>query len=218
MTNPHRYFITGTDTDVGKTRVAASLARALRERGHETTVVKLVQTGLPPGLEGDAAHAGRLAGTRHVELARFQKAADPWSAALSENAPLVRVGDLAPVLEAIQGAVVVEGAGGMMVPLNSKEHFGHLAERANLETIVVVGLRMGCLNHALLTLSLCEHAQLPVTGVVLVERWQPVDASYLADVERTLQDKARILGIMFHCEDEASAVADGAHLFAPLAF
>jgi len=218
VADPHRYFITGTDTDVGKTRVAASLALALRERGYETTVVKLVQTGLCHSLEGDAARAGRLAGTRHVELARFEKAADPWSAAISENAPLVHAGDLAPALQAIGGAIVVEGAGGIMVPLNSKEHFGHVVELGNLETILVVGLRLGCLNHALLTLSLCEQAGLPVAGVVLVERWHSVGAPYIADVERTLQDKARILGIMFHCEDEAAAVVDGAHLFAPLAF
>ncbi len=213
----HRYFVTGTDTDVGKTRVVASVARALREAGHHTTIVKVVQTGVEPGMEGDAARAGRLAGCRHVELARYRKAADPWSAALAESAPLARAADLAPIIEGIHGAVVVEGAGGLMVPLNPKEHFGHVADRAKLKTILVVGLRMGCLNHALLTLSLCQQAGLPVAGVVLVERWRPVGETYRADVERTLQDKARILGILPFAEDETAAVADAAHLFAPLA-
>ena len=202
----HRYFVTGTDTDVGKTRVTAALALALRQAGHQTTIVKLVQTGLSPGEKGDAAHAGALAACRHVELARFRKPADPWSAAIAENAPLVSAADLAHIVEGIHGAVVVEGAGGLMVPLNAKEHFGHVAELAKLRTILVVGLRMGCLNHALLTLALCEQAHLPVAGIVLVERWRAVEASYCADVERTLQDKAPILGILPFAEDEAARI------------
>ena len=212
----HRYFVTGTDTDVGKTRVTAALALALREAGHQVTVVKLVQTGLAPGEKGDAAHAGALAGCRHVELARFRKPADPWSAAIAENAPLASASELAHIVDGIQGAVVVEGAGGVMVPLNAKEHFGHVAALAKLRTIVVVGLRLGCLNHALLTLALCEQAHLPVAGIVPVERWRAVEPSYRADVERTLQDKAPILGILPFAEDEAVAVADGARIFAPL--
>ncbi|MBV9271556.1 MAG: AAA family ATPase, partial [Candidatus Eremiobacteraeota bacterium] len=54
----HRYLVTGTDTDVGKTRVTAALTRALKDAGEKTTVVKLVQTGLDPGMQGDAALAG----------------------------------------------------------------------------------------------------------------------------------------------------------------
>lgn len=211
-----RYLVTGTDTDVGKTRVAAALAAALRIAGREPTIVKLVQTGLAPGEPGDAAVAGKLAGCRHVELARFQKPADPWSAALAEGMPTVHAEDLARVIEGIPGAVVAEGAGGLAVPLNRLQHFGTLAAMAKLEVILAVGLRLGCMNHALLTLALCEQLQLRVAGGVLVDRWEKSEPSYVADVRRALQGKIEILGILPFDPDEAASVEQGAQLFVPL--
>src|SRR6185437_1697219 len=109
----HRYLVTGTDTDVGKTRVTAALAKALRVSGETPTVIKLVQTGLDPGVPGDAALAGKLSGSKHVELARFRKPADPWSAAIAEGTPTVHAEDLARIIEGVKGPVVAEGAGGL---------------------------------------------------------------------------------------------------------
>ncbi|HVA32938.1 MAG TPA: dethiobiotin synthase [Candidatus Baltobacteraceae bacterium] len=212
----HRYFVTGTDTDVGKTRVAGSLALALRRSGETPTVVKLVQTGVLPGVAGDAARAGKLAGTRHLELARFEKAADPWSAAVASGKHEVRAYELVDALAAVPGSLVAEGAGGIMVPLNPAEHFGHVAARANLRAVVVVGLRLGCLNHALLTLNLCEQLRIGVAGGVLVERWEPVETAYRNDVLRTLQGKLRIFGILPFDPDEAASVQTGASLFEDL--
>lgn len=212
----HRYFVTGTDTDVGKTVVTAALATALRAAGDPPTIVKLVQTGLDPGIEGDAARAGRLSGCRYLELARFRKAADPWSAAIAEGAPLIHAGDLARTVDGMPGALVVEGAGGLAVPLNPHEHVGRFVELARLPLVIAVGLRLGCLNHALLTIALCDHARLSIAGLVLVERWGPVEPGYRADVERTLKDKARILGILPFAPDDATAVAAGASVFSHL--
>jgi dethiobiotin synthetase len=212
----HRYLVTGTDTDVGKTRVTAALALALRRTGEKTTIVKLVQTGLAPRIPGDATLASELAGVHHMELARFEKPADPWSAALAQGATEVRAYELVSALDAIDGAVVAEGAGGLMVPLNPAEHFGHVAASAHLEVIVVIGLRLGCLNHALLTLNLCEQLGVPVAGGVLVERWGPTDASYRDDVLRTLQGKLRIFGILPFAPEAAASVQAGAQLFKPL--
>jgi dethiobiotin synthetase len=214
----HRYLVTGTDTDVGKTRVTATLARALRLAGERPTIVKLVQTGLAPGVAGDAARAGALAETRFVELARFTKAADPWSAALAQGAALVRAQELADALDSIQGAVVAEGAGGLMVPLNSKEHFAHVAVRAKLAVVVAIGLRSGCLNHALLTHNLCDQLGLPVAGAVLVERFGPTEPGYAGEVERALQGKLKILGILPFAADEPASVASGASLFDSMVF
>ena len=212
----HRYLVTGTDTDVGKTRVTAALALALRIGGETPTVVKLVQTGLDPRVPGDAVRAGKLSGCKHVELARFRKPADPWSAALSEGMPTVHAEDLAHVIEGIKGAVVAEGAGGLAVPLNGAQNFGTLAVLAKLELIVVVGLRLGCMNHALLTLALCDQLRLKVAGGVLVDRWENHDASYVADVRRALQGKLEILGILPFDPDEEASVEQGAQLFIPL--
>jgi dethiobiotin synthetase len=211
-----RYLVTGTDTDVGKTRVTAALATALRIAGEEPTIVKLVQTGLAPGTAGDAAVAGKLAACRHVELARFQKPADPWSAALAEGLPTVHAEDLVRVIEGIPGAVVAEGAGGLAVPLNRLQHFGTVAMMAKLDVILAVGLRLGCMNHALLTLAVCDQLQLRVAGGVLVDRWEKSDPSYVADVRRALQGKIEILGILPFDPDEAASVEQGAQLFVPL--
>ena len=211
-----RYLVTGTDTDVGKTRVTAALAAALRIGGCEPTIVKLVQTGVAPGEPGDAALAGKLAGCRHVELARFQKPADPWSAALAEGMPTVHAEDLARVIDGIPGAVVAEGAGGLAVPLNRLQHFGTVALLAKLDVILAVGLRLGCMNHALLTLAMCEQLQLRVAGCVLVDRWEKSDPAYVADVRRALQGKIEILGILPFDPDEAASVEQGAQLFVPL--
>lgn len=212
----HRYFVTGTDTEVGKTRVTAALAAALRIDGQSPTIVKAVQTGLAPGEVGDAAHAARLAGVRHLELARFRKPADPWSAALAEPAPCVYARDLAHAIDSIKGAVVVEGAGGLAVPLNANENFASIAALAKLRTILTVGLRLGCINHALLTLALCEQHRIPVAGAVLVHRWEDAGEAYAADVARALQGKVQILGILPFDPDEQSAVEQGAQVFVPL--
>lgn len=212
----HRYLVTGTDTDVGKTRVTAALAKALRVSGETPTVIKLVQTGLAPGIPGDAALAGRLSGSKHVELARFRKPADPWSAALAEGTPTVHAEDLTRIIEGVKGAVVAEGAGGLAVPLNSAQNFATLAVLAKLEVILVVGLRLGCMNHALLTLSLCDQYNIRVAGGVLVDRWEKSEPSYAADVRRALQGKLEILGILPFDPDEAASVDQGAQLFVPL--
>jgi dethiobiotin synthase len=212
----HRYFVTGTDTDVGKTRVAAALALALRRAGMAPTVVKLVQTGLAPDAAGDAARAGELAGVRYVELARFEKPADPWSAARAQGDPPLRARALAAALEGIDGPIVVEGAGGIMVPLNETEHTGHVAASAGLQAIVAIGLRLGCLNHTLLTLRLCDELRIRVAGGALVERRQCEDGSYVDDVSRVLQGKLRLFGILPFAPDEAAAVASGATLFEEL--
>jgi dethiobiotin synthase len=212
----HRYLVTGTDTDVGKTRVSAALAAALRVAGENPTIVKLVQTGVNAGVPGDAALAGKLAHVRHVELARFQKPADPWSAALAEGMPTVHAEDLTRVIDGISGAVVAEGAGGLAVPLNRAQNFGTVAVLAKLQIILVVGLRLGCMNHALLTLALCDQLQLRVAGCVLVDRWQKSEPSYADDVRRTLQGKIEILGILPFEPNEAASVEQGAQLFVPL--
>jgi dethiobiotin synthetase len=212
----HRYFVTGTDTDVGKTRVTAALAVALKNAGERTTIVKLVQTGLDPGVEGDAAHSGRLAGVPHMEFARFRKPADPWSAALADGMPAVHAEDLVRVLDQVEGSVVCEGAGGLAVPLNRTQHFGNVVQLAQLGIILAIGLRLGCMNHALLTLALCDQLQLRVAGAVLVDRWGTSDEAYVADVRRALQGKLPILGILPFAVDEPASVEAGARLFTSL--
>jgi dethiobiotin synthetase len=212
----HRYLITGTDTGVGKTRVTAVLAGALANAGHKPTIVKLVQTGITAGEIGDAAHAGALAGIPFMELARFSKPADPWSAALADGMPPVRAIDLQHMLERVPGAVVAEGAGGLAVPLNRTEDFGTVARLAQLKVILAVGLRLGCMNHALLTLAMCEHLRIPLAGAVLVEFLQACEPSYVDDVTRVLQGKVRMFGMLPFEPNEPSSLRHGTQLFRSL--
>ena len=103
-----------------------------------------------------------------------------------------------------------------MVPINEREHLGDVAAAAGLETIVVVGLRMGCINHALLTVSALAGLGVPVAGAVLVERWQPLPRPHHDGVVRALQGKMKILGIVPFAEDEAASVVSGARIFETL--
>jgi dethiobiotin synthetase len=192
------------------------LALALSQAGDKPIVVKLVQTGLGRGIPGDAARAGKLAGTRYLELARFAKAADPWSAAVAQGANEVRAYELVDTLNSIAGAVVAEGTGGIMSPLNGQENFGHVALLSKLEVVVVIGLRKGSLNGTLLTVNLCEQLRLPLVGAVLVERWKDADPAYRDDLLRALPKKLRVLGTVPYEEDEAASVADVAKLFQPI--
>jgi dethiobiotin synthase len=211
-----RYFVTGTDTDVGKTRLTAALALALRRAGEKPTIVKIVQTGVKPRGEGDAQHAARLAGVPYVELARLEKGGDPWSAALAEGSAPLTAAWLADELDKVPGTIVAEGIGGIMVPLNAGEHLGHVAALAKLEAVIAVGLRLGCLNHSMLTRGLCRELNIPVAGAVLVERWGRTDATYRDDVYCVLQGSMPVLGVLPYAAAESQSVEAGAKLFESL--
>ena len=205
-----RLFVTGTDTDVGKTRVAAALAAALVARGERPTIVKAVQTGLAPGTDGDAAEAAALAGCASLELARFRLAADPWSAALAEGAPPLDASVLARRIEDVAGPVIVEGAGGAAVPLNATETMATLAALTSCEAIVVAGLRLGAISHTLLTLEYLAAHGVRVRGVVLVERWHAIDADERARFARPISSRAPLLGLIEHDLDARRSVSRAA--------
>ena len=209
----HRYFVTGTDTDVGKTRVTAALALALRQAGATPTIVKLVQTGVRADEAGDAQRAAAASGCTALEFARYDAPADPWSAALACNRRPPEATALAKRLREIATPVVAEGAGGIAVPLNEHESFAAVAKEADLAVVITIGLRLGCINHAALTLAMCEQLGIRVAGSVLVERWQPMPAAYVADVRRTLEAKLPELAFMAFDSDEQRSVADAANQF-----
>lgn len=211
-----RFFVTGTDTDVGKTRVSAAVARGLRNAGLRPTIVKLVQTGLPPEVPGDAAEAAALSGCEARELARFALAADPWNAALAAGAAPLEASDLAAQLDAFADPLVIEGSGGAAVPLNERETLAYVAARARCEAILVVALRLGCINHALLTLAYLDAHEITVRGAVFVERRQPSDGAYGAQVRRALDAHVALLGLLPYDLDAARSVSRSAALFGEL--
>jgi dethiobiotin synthase len=207
-----RLYVTGTDTDVGKTRVTAALAAMCVARGENVTIVKAVQTGLAPGVPGDAAEAGALAGCAAREFARFRLPADPWSAAQAENAPLLDATRLAAQIEAVAGTVIVEGAGGAAVPINPGETLTTVIAQTSCAAVVVTGMRLGCISHTLLTLAYLAAHGVPVHGVVLVERWGPCDAGERARIGGAIETRAPILALIEYDLDAPRSVARAATL------
>lgn len=151
-------FVTGTDTGVGKTRVSVALIHALRARGLEVAGMKPVAAGHDPGeLNEDVAalmQAANVEGDlRDVNAYAFEPAIAPHIAAAQVGAriELGVVADAYARLAARADVVVVEGAGGFRVPLNDREDTADLAAALGLPVVLVVGLRLGCISHALLT-------------------------------------------------------------------
>jgi dethiobiotin synthetase len=154
-------FITGTDTGIGKTFVTAGLLRALGQRGRRTIGMKPVASGAEPGPAGlrntDALQL-QAAGTEPVAYAEvnpcvYREPIAPHLAALHEGRTIALPGLVQGIrrLAARCDDLLVEGAGGWRVPLGPQTMFADLVRGAGLPVLMVVGLRLGCLNHALLT-------------------------------------------------------------------
>lgn len=166
-------FVTGTDTGVGKTRVALALIHALRARGLRVAAMKPVSAGSAPGeLNGDVTALLRAANVdadlRDVNPYAFAEPVAPHIAAerAGVRIELDVINAAYGRLAAAADVVVVEGAGGWRVPLNERDDMADLAQRLDLPVVLVVGLRLGGLNHALLTAESIAQRQLPWAGWV----------------------------------------------------
>lgn len=155
------YFITGTDTGVGKTAVTLGLMQALQDRGNTVVGMKPVAAGCeqtPAGLRNDDALRLQQQASIALDYALVNPCAFAPSIAphIAAEQAGVRL-DIDDIygkynqLCDVSDYVLVEGAGGWQVPLNEDETLADLAVRLNLDVIMVVGIRLGCLNHALLT-------------------------------------------------------------------
>ncbi|MCI0748959.1 MAG: dethiobiotin synthase [Nevskiales bacterium] len=164
-------FITGTDTGVGKTTVACALIRLARQQGIRVCGWKPVATGCertPDGLRhADALALQRAAGTNEpyerINPYAFEPAVAPHLAAQVDrcNIRLIELNRIHAGLAHDYGLVIVEGAGGWMVPLGRHETVAGWVAQQGWPVLVVVGMRLGCLNHALLsTESVTRRARL----------------------------------------------------------
>jgi len=169
-------FVTGTDTGVGKTRVAAALCRALAARGTRVAAMKPVASGCAPTPEGlrneDAltllAAMNVRARYSDVNPYAFAPAIAPHIAAREAGVDIdFSVLDRAYDRLRMQSqALIVEGAGGWLAPLDSSRVFADLAVHWQMDVVLVVGMRLGCLNHALLTTESIERRGLRLCGWV----------------------------------------------------
>jgi len=176
MTTPMRrdFFVTGTDTGVGKTLVAAALLRRLREAGVSVAGMKPIAAGSVPGLEGPANEDALLlqseSSAKHpyadVNPWLFEPAVAPHIAAAEAGIAIdtVRIAEAHARLAAAADVVIAEGAGGFLVPLDASRSCAELPRLLGMDVILVVGLRLGCLNHALLTAEAIASRGLALAG------------------------------------------------------
>jgi dethiobiotin synthetase len=171
------YFVVGTDTDVGKTYVSCELLRHFVAQGYKSVGMKPVASGCQLdaqfGLVNADAQALLAAGNVQADMRalnpyRFLPAIAPHIAAQQAGI------EIAPhrILSAYQSlarqaeVVVVEGAGGFLTPINQQQNLADLAVQLALPIILVVGMRLGCINHALLTVEAIQARGLRLTGWV----------------------------------------------------
>jgi len=157
------YFITGTDTGVGKTVVSLALMHALQAQGKSVAGMKPVSAGCLKteyGLRNDDALQLQKAATTEIpyEIVNpyaYEPPIAPHIAAhqLGDQISINRIEDCFNVIASQSDLVIVEGAGGWLVPINENETMADVAVRLNLPVVLVVGMRLGCLNHALLTVE-----------------------------------------------------------------
>lgn len=220
----HKYFIAGTDTDVGKTLIACGILEKARQQDLKTAAVKPVAAGCEQtseGLRNGDALALQDAMTLELSYAQvnpvaFEPPIAPHIAAMQENKQLSvarLAGFCSGVLMQPCDLVLVEGAGGWRVPLNPRETLANLAVDLNLPVILVVGMKLGCINHALLSVEAIERDGLKVAGWV-ANRIDP-DMSCYEENMMTLRTliKAPCLGeVPFLAQADKATVADNLDL------
>ena len=193
------YFVIGTDTNVGKTYVASSLVRHFAAKGYSTIGMKPIASGCMRDGNGvllnDDVSALALASNVPASLDlinpyRFEPAIAPHIAA----AQVEKIIDCEVVrlayqqLKALADVVIVEGAGGFLVPLNNQETLADLAVLLNIPVILIVGMRLGCINHALLTVEAIKSRGLTLAGWVAnrVDAEMPVFEENLVSLQQRI--------------------------------
>lgn len=169
-------FIVGTDTDVGKTVVTAGLALTLKARGVHVGVMKPIASGCSREgnmlVSDDArfiAHAARQEDLAGVNPVRFEEPLAPSVAAERAGTiiDVVRVRTLCQVMQERYACTLIEGVGGLKVPITDSYDVSHLIADLGLPVIVVGRLGLGTINHTLMTVELLKQQGADICGVIL---------------------------------------------------
>ncbi|MCP3848925.1 MAG: dethiobiotin synthase [Gammaproteobacteria bacterium] len=206
------YFVTATDTDAGKTFVSANILKNWTEQGYKTLGFKPIASGClmtQEGMRNDDALQLIAASSvslpyKKINQYSFEPAIAPHIAAAQKG---VRID-----LQAIQSTifqhykqaerVIVEGVGGWLVPLNEQQNVADLACLLNFSVILVVNIRLGCINHALLTAQAIEQRGLSLAGWIANSPEAPTgDGEAMACFEENIQSiqnriQAPLLGVL----------------------
>jgi dethiobiotin synthetase len=206
-------FVTGTDTGVGKTFVGCALAHAWRAAGRTVGVVKPVETGVE-GEPADARALAHAAGDRSplddVCPYRFRASLAPAVAAALEDRT-VDVDRIAGLIERRAGTddvLLVEGAGGLLVPITGTTTWLDLVVRVRLPMLLVAANRLGTVNHTALTARVAASAGVTIVGFVLSQPVAVTDVSAESNAETIAAlTGLRCLGVLPHLDRPDRAAA-----------
>jgi dethiobiotin synthetase len=201
-------FVTGTDTEIGKTTVAASLASLLRLSGWNVGVMKPFATGTrvfsTKYKSKDSALLARAAQVndpdKEINPFFYSVPTAPFTAAkiMSEKEPSLEDAlRICQNLAAKHNFMIVEGIGGIMVPLTKEKCVLHFAKSLGLPTIIVAGSELGTINHTLLTVKICNDFGLNLLGIII--NGMPAKVSLLKkQTVETIRElsKVRILSVI----------------------
>jgi dethiobiotin synthetase len=207
-------LVTGTDTGVGKTVIAAALVLAQRERHVRIVGFKPAETGVEPDTESDSTILAKASGVRDARaepLLRLREALNPALAA--ERAGLVlRPADIEQRIRDLRAdgfRIVVEGAGGLLAPLAWGYTVLDLADQVGLEVVVVARAGLGALNHVCLTTDALSVRGVHIRGVVLNGAGTPPTLAEETNPEmlRRLRPGLRVVVVPHHPDSDALLAA-----------
>jgi len=217
-----RYFVTGTDTEVGKTVASCALLQAANRAGFRTAGYKPVASGSEMTTDG-LRNTDALALQRNSGVALNYEDVNPYTFAEPTSPHIVSEDEGRPIdahalsagLQALSHKadwVLVEGAGGWYTPLAADWTFADWVQAERLPVILVVGVKLGCINHALLTAQAIAQAGLPLVGWIANDVIPPGKrhAEYLATLTRLLP--APLLGEIPFLEHGPDAAEPGQYL------
>jgi dethiobiotin synthetase len=208
------YFVTGTDTGVGKTLISCALLHGFAARGKRVSGMKPVAAGCDDARQNEDVLQLRSAGNVTAGYGQlnpycFEPAIAPHIAAQRAGV-IIRFSRIVVSFQELAGkadVVIVEGAGGLLVPLNERQDSADLMLELGLPVILVVGMRLGCLNHALLTVEAIAARGLMLAG--WVANVPEEDMSALQENIGTLRQRivAPLLGVVQYMEQPDARVA-----------
>ncbi|VAX12328.1 Dethiobiotin synthetase [hydrothermal vent metagenome] len=218
MKNQRGLFITGTDTEVGKTVVSVALLTMLKRQGLSTAAMKPVASGAVKTndqfINDDALQLQQAASINasyaQVNPYVFPEAIAPHIAAAQAGLEI----DFAIIKQAFQHLaensdfILVEGVGGWLAPLNRQQTVADLALALELPVLLVVGLRLGCINHALLSARAIEQSGATLLGWIAnkVQGDYPCVDDNIEAISQRLN--VPLLATLDHCHDAASLMLD----------
>ncbi|MFT5171107.1 MAG: dethiobiotin synthetase [Candidatus Marinamargulisbacteria bacterium] len=184
-------FVAGTDTDVGKTLITGLLADFMSRQGRRVITQKWVQTG-STGFSNDVEKHLVIMGKHRSEFASFEKAVCPYHFRLPASPHLAakqegKKIDSQRILMAYSALakhyemVIAEGSGGVLVPFSENETCADVLALANCPVLLVVGNKLGCINHALLSIEALQNRGISILGTVFSQNNEDEDPQIMVD-------------------------------------